>query len=98
MPVSSARTPRDRTQECLNRRQDIFDDDVNSLRGRVHAIGLIEFGIACYPREEKRIKRHAGRFGDIRIDGIETGGEIGAVIWRSEHPAEQDNYSTRLQP
>src|SRR3954464_15895006 len=69
-----------RANECLNRGQDILDDDVDAGRGRMNAVCLVELGIGRDTVEKKRIERYAKFFRQIRINRIEARGIVRSVI------------------
>ena len=75
-----------------------FDDDLDALGGRMHAVGLIEFRVACDAVEEERIKRSIVRLGQIRKDGGELGAVLAAEIGRRAHAGDEDRQLGRRGP
>lgn len=89
---------RDLRQERLHRRQHAGDDDVDTLRQRVDAVGLVELHVAGDAVEKERIERHAILLRQRRIDGVEALLVGRPHVRRRQHSGEQHRDAACLQP
>ena len=71
---------------------------MNTVRGRMHSVGQIEFPLAGHAVEKERIEHEpfvAGKRGVDRIEGV---GVVAAQIGRRIHTGKQDRQTACLQP
>src|SRR5258708_27890454 len=75
----STALPGYRTDKCLHGRQDILNDYIDTLRGRMHAIRLIEAGVRSDALQEKRVQPHPQRLATHRQRRVGTPSPLPAV-------------------
>src|SRR5260370_17978165 len=94
----STALPGYRSKKCLHGGQDIFHDDIDTLSRRVQAVRLVEASFGGDALQKKRIECHSKGFCQLRVDRVETRRIVTSIIWRRNHPAQEDRDLARRQP
>src|ERR1700685_4112090 len=79
----------DLLQERLDRRQNLLNDDLDSLGVGVQTVRLVELRVARDAVKEERIERNIVAFRQSRVDGGKLARIFAAEVGRSPHAGEE---------